>query len=54
MGANLTPATDWLHGFGQGDGEESSGTIDRADEWYLREPKGRRQHAASGNQNWGG
>lgn len=39
MGVKSTSATDWMHGFGQGRSEGSSGTVDRADEWCLKEPR---------------
>lgn len=43
MGVNSTSSTDWMLGFGQEHSEGSSETVDRADEWCLKEPKSRRQ-----------
>lgn len=35
--------TYWVNGLGQGHSEESSGATGRTDEWYLKEPKGKRE-----------
>lgn len=35
--------TYWVYGLGPGHSEESSGATGRTDEWYLKDPKSRRE-----------
>ena len=43
MGVNPASTAYWLHVLGQEHSEECSAAVDGADEWCLKESKGRRQ-----------